>query len=91
MYDWIEGLIDSAGYLALAVLMLLQNVFPPTPSEVVLPVAGFRVGQGLMNLAVALVTATAGSLGRHLGAAGVGAPRRGAGASPTSSPPFPGG
>jgi membrane protein DedA with SNARE-associated domain len=38
--DWITSVIDRLGYLGVAFLVALENVFPPIPSEVVLPFAG---------------------------------------------------
>lgn len=55
-------IITAAGYLGLAALMLLECVFPPIPSEVVLPFAGFAVASGDMSFPLALAAATAGSL-----------------------------
>jgi membrane protein DedA with SNARE-associated domain len=39
--DWIVSVIDSIGYLGVAFLVALESVFPPIPSEIVLPAAGF--------------------------------------------------
>ena len=55
-------LIESLGYVGLVVLMAVEHVFPPIPSEVVLPLAGFEVARGNMSFAGALSAATAGSL-----------------------------
>jgi membrane protein DedA with SNARE-associated domain len=60
--DWAQRLMDDHGYLALGSLVLVENLFPPIPSEVVLPLAGFYVGQGAMTFALALLAATAGSV-----------------------------
>lgn len=58
----IEGLILSFGYLGLALMMLLENVFPPVPSELVLPFAGSLVAQGELELLPTLVATTAGAV-----------------------------
>ena len=42
MSDWVIRLIDGTGYLGIFLLMLLETVFPPVPSEVIMPVAGVR-------------------------------------------------
>ncbi len=55
-------LIDTLGYVGLVVLMAVEHVFPPIPSEVVLPLAGFEVARGRMTFGGALAAATAGSL-----------------------------
>ena len=62
MTDWVESFIDNWGALGVALLMLLENIFPPMPSEVVLPLAGYRASQGDLSLALALIAGTAGSI-----------------------------
>ncbi len=42
--------------------MVAENVFPPIPSEVILPFAGYQVQQGTLSFVLALIVATAGSL-----------------------------
>ena len=59
---WIQRLIADGGYAALAALVIAENVFPPIPSEVVLPLAGFYVGNGTLGFALALLAASAGSV-----------------------------
>ena len=53
--------IYALGYLGLALLLVAENLFPPIPSEVVLPLAGFLVGTGELSFFGALTAATAGS------------------------------
>ena len=60
--QWVLDVILALGYLGLALLLIAENLFPPIPSEVVLPLAGFLVGQGELNLWGALVAATTGSV-----------------------------
>jgi membrane protein DedA with SNARE-associated domain len=60
--DLAGDLIETLGYAGLVVLMAVEHVFPPIPSEVVLPLAGFEVARGNMSFAGALTAATAGSL-----------------------------
>lgn len=62
MFDWITGLLDQLGVAAVAFLMLAENVFPPIPSEVIMPLAGFLVFQGKMNMIAAVVAGSMGSL-----------------------------
>jgi membrane protein DedA with SNARE-associated domain len=62
MTGWVIDIVDSAGYLGLFGLMLLECVFPPIPSEAILPFAGFVVAQGDMNYLAAVAAATAGSM-----------------------------
>jgi membrane protein DedA with SNARE-associated domain len=53
------------GYLVIAVVMLLENVIPPIPSEVVMPLAGYLVHEGKLALIPAVL---AGLVGTVLGA-----------------------
>ncbi|MEQ5869425.1 DedA family protein [Sagittula sp. NFXS13] len=62
MFDWITGLIDSMGALGVAFLMFLENVFPPIPSELIMPLAGFNAARGDMSLWVVILSGSAGSL-----------------------------
>jgi len=65
MADWITDVISEHGYLALFMLMFLENVFPPIPSELIMPFAGYAAARGDINPIGAVV---AGSLGSLLGA-----------------------
>jgi membrane protein DedA with SNARE-associated domain len=56
------NLIDALGEIGVGTLALLETVFPPIPSEVVLPLAGFLAQQGRMNVFLVLFTATLGGL-----------------------------
>ena len=57
--------IDSLGEWGVGLFTLLETVFPPIPSEVVLPLAGYLARQGSLNLALVFVTSTVGA---YLGA-----------------------
>lgn len=57
--------VDALGEWGVGLFTLAETVFPPIPSEVILPLAGFLTKQGTMNLALVLVTST---LGAYLGA-----------------------
>ena len=46
MTDWITRLIEQMGYFGIALLMFLENVFPPLPSEVIMPLAGYLSARG---------------------------------------------
>jgi len=74
--EWAQEVLIAHGVAMLVLLILLENVFPPIPSEVILPLAGFLVYQGEMTFVEAMVAATVGSvsgaailyaLGRHGG------------------------
>lgn len=60
--QWVLDVIGALGYVGLALLLIAENLFPPIPSEVVLPLAGFLVGRGDLNLWGALAAATFGSV-----------------------------
>ena len=62
MFDWITGLVQQTGYLGIALLMLAENVFPPIPSELIMPMAGFTAARGELNMVGVVVAGTAGSL-----------------------------
>ena len=62
MFDWIANLVEKTGYLGIAFLMFAENVFPPIPSELIMPLAGFTAAQGELNLALVLLAGTIGSV-----------------------------
>ena len=62
MASWITQIITDLGYVGIAMLMLLEAVFPPIPPELIVPFAGFAAGQGQLNIFGVILAATAGSL-----------------------------
>lgn len=62
MQDTIFAFMQQFGYLAVSALIFLENVFPPIPSELILPLAGFFSNAGALWLPLAILAATAGSL-----------------------------
>ena len=54
--------MDALGEIGVGVLVLAENVFPPIPSEVVLPLAGYLASRGRMDLLLVVVAATVGSV-----------------------------
>ena len=62
MFDFIVGFITESGYIGIFGLMALENIFPPIPSEMIMPLAGFTVARGDLNLAGVLLAGTAGSV-----------------------------
>lgn len=60
--NWVIDVIDSLGYPGVALLILLENVFPPIPSEVVLPAAGIHARDGHSLLLGMIIAATIGSI-----------------------------
>ncbi len=70
---WITDVIDSVGEVGVGLLIALENVFPPLPSELILPFAGFAAERGDLNIVLAWVAATIGALVGALVLYGVGA------------------
>ena len=62
MSEWIINIMEQLGYLGIALLMFLDNVFPPIPSEVIMPSAGFTAAQGQLSLIGVIVAGSLGSL-----------------------------
>src|SRR3546814_87088 len=62
MFDWITGLVEDGGYLGIATLMLAENLFPPIPSELIMPLAGFAAARGDLNILLVVASGAAGSL-----------------------------
>ncbi|CAL9537684.1 hypothetical protein SUDANB6_04189 [Streptomyces sp. enrichment culture] len=71
--QWISDLMDALGAPGAGLAIALENLFPPLPSEVILPLAGFAAGAGRMNLLAVLLWTTAGSVIGALALYGVGA------------------
>lgn len=76
MFDFITNLINTMGALGVGIVMFLENVFPPIPSELVMPLAGFSAAQGELSLVAIFIMGTLGSvlgawlwyeIGRRLG------------------------
>lgn len=62
MSDWIVRLIEQSGYLGIAFLMLLETVFPPIPSEVIMAIAGMHAAKGELSLPLVIASGTAGAM-----------------------------
>jgi membrane protein DedA with SNARE-associated domain len=62
MSDWVVRLIEQSGYLGVGFLMFLETLFPPIPSEVIMPVAGMAAAQGKMGFGLAVAAGTAGAM-----------------------------
>lgn len=61
MSGWALEIMRAFGYLGLALVLVVENLFPPIPSEAVLPLAGFLVGLGRMSFWGAVAAATGGA------------------------------
>ncbi|MPY94797.1 MAG: DedA family protein [Acidimicrobiia bacterium] len=60
--EWVTDVVASLGYGGVAFLVALESVFPPIPSEVVLPLAGFVAGRGEASVVGMVIAATIGSV-----------------------------
>jgi membrane protein DedA with SNARE-associated domain len=60
--DWIVRLIEQSGYLGIGFLMFLETVFPPIPSEVIMPIAGVAAAQGKLDIGGVIASGTAGAM-----------------------------
>lgn len=59
---WVVGIIDGIGAPGVGALIALENIFPPIPSEVILPFAGFSASRGDLDPVLAWVAATVGAV-----------------------------
>lgn len=67
MADWIVHLIELGGYWGIALLMFIENVFPPIPSELIMGAGGIAVARGSMTFWPLLIAGTLGStLGNYI-------------------------
>lgn len=63
--EWVLSIMAKFGYFGIVFAMFAENVFPPIPSEVIMPAAGFAASRGDFNLILVIL---AGTLGASLGA-----------------------
>lgn len=59
---WVTDVVDALGYVGVAFLVALESIFPPIPSELVLPLAGFVAGRGDASVIGMIIAATIGSV-----------------------------
>lgn len=62
MFDWITDFVEKSGYLGVALLMFAENVFPPIPSELIMPLAGFTAARGELSLVLVIAAGMVGSV-----------------------------
>ncbi|MEG3438965.1 DedA family protein [Pannus brasiliensis CCIBt3594] len=62
MTEWITNTMTTMGYLGIALLMFLENLFPPIPSELIMPLAGFTVHEGKMSFLPAVIAGVVGTV-----------------------------
>ncbi|MEV0727418.1 DedA family protein [Polymorphospora sp. NPDC050346] len=59
---WVAGVIESMGEVGVGLLVALENLIPPIPSEIVLAMAGYLAGEGRVDVVLVTIAATAGSV-----------------------------
>jgi len=62
MIEWIVQTIADLGYAGIFALMVLENLFPPIPSELIMPLAGFAAARGDLSLEGVVAAGVAGSV-----------------------------
>ncbi|HET9811957.1 MAG TPA: DedA family protein [Sphingomicrobium sp.] len=62
MNSWVVRLIEQSGYLGVGFLMFLETLFPPIPSEIIMPVAGVTAANGDLELSLVIASGTAGAM-----------------------------
>lgn len=62
MFEIIVDIVSRSGYLGIFLLMFLENLFPPIPSELIMPLAGFAAARGDLNITLVVAAGTAGSV-----------------------------
>lgn len=60
--DWLIMLMETIGGIGVALAIALESIFPPIPSEVILPLSGFTAARGTLSLPGAIIWATIGSV-----------------------------
>lgn len=62
MTIWLTHFIENFGYLAIILLIAVENIFPPIPSEVILTLGGFLVSGTKLTLIGVILASTLGSI-----------------------------
>ena len=62
MSEWVLAIMVKFGYLGIVFAMFAENVFPPIPSELIMPAAGFSAARGDLNILLIIVAGTFGSV-----------------------------
>ncbi|KXO82829.1 alkaline phosphatase [Acinetobacter venetianus] len=60
--EWVLSIMEKLGYLGIAFLMFLDNVFPPIPSEIIMPSAGYTASKGKLTLIGVIIAGSIGSI-----------------------------
>jgi membrane protein DedA with SNARE-associated domain len=59
--EWIASVVDAIGYPGIFVLMIIEGVLTPIPSEFIMPFAGYLAGQGRLDVGLVIAVGTAGA------------------------------
>ena len=62
MFEWVLSVIESWGYPGIFLLMVTEHLFPPIPSEVIMPLAGYLAASGKLALVPTIIAGTLGSV-----------------------------
>ncbi|WP_334188898.1 DedA family protein [Noviherbaspirillum sp.] len=62
MFEFIVNIVQQGSYAGVFLLMALENLFPPIPSELIMPLAGFAAARGDMNVVLVVLAGTLGSV-----------------------------
>ena len=62
MLHWISYLVGALNYWGVAILMAIENIFLPLPSELIMPLAGFETANGRLSLSGVILAGTVGSV-----------------------------
>ncbi|WP_228545838.1 DedA family protein [Microcella flavibacter] len=60
--DWAVAIMETLGVFGAGLLVAIESIFPPIPSEIILPLAGFTASQGSFTVAGAIIATTIGSI-----------------------------
>lgn len=72
MQAWIIEMMNRFGYIGIALLIAIENIFPPIPSEVILTFGGFMTTYSTMNVWLVILSSTVGAVAGALALYGVG-------------------
>ncbi|WP_279621696.1 DedA family protein [Listeria monocytogenes] len=62
METWITSIMADFGYIGIFVLIMVENLFPPIPSEIILTFGGFMTTVTSLNVVMVIIVATLGSV-----------------------------
>jgi membrane protein DedA with SNARE-associated domain len=62
MIEWTTGVLAAGGLPGVFLLMVAENLFPPMPSEIIMPLAGFTAARGQMSISGVIAAGVAGSV-----------------------------